>query len=190
MQYWIKVYAIVLLLLTCNNLYAQDEERKMAKYLSWSLLQLFPSPYLMQDANATDSRLNFGLRWQIIPVNISFHANKYVSPAQFFMINPVRRFSGSVEMFVQPEASISGFKYAGFNKLGVSSGIRFVLPLKGEGEHLSYSIGGKVNFREPVSPYYSLELGIYSIYSMVGLQLNYNFISNNRINVGIFLKYF
>lgn len=185
-----KIYAIMLLLMLSSGLKAQNEERKTVKYLSWSIVQLIPSPVFEQDADNSNSRMQFALRWQVIPVNLSFHSNKYTSPVQFFMINPVRRFTGSVEMFVQPEVSTSGYKYSGYDKFGVSSGVRFVLPWKGEGENLSYSIGGKVNFRRPVSPFYSIELGVYAIYSMLGLQVNYNFIPNNKINVGIFIKYF
>jgi hypothetical protein len=58
---------------------------------------------IFQDADENNSRIQFGLRWQLIPVNISFRANDYISPVQFFMINPVRRFTGSFEVFVQPE---------------------------------------------------------------------------------------
>ncbi len=87
----------------------KDVERPAVKLLSWTLLQAIPSPVYNHDASSVDGRLSFGLKWNIVPVNFSFAANKYVSPVQFFMVNPVRRNAGSVELFVQPEVSTAGF---------------------------------------------------------------------------------
>jgi hypothetical protein len=189
---YIKNYILIIsvLIIISGNTAAQSEERTTAKYISWALIQLFPSPVFYQDADENNSRLQFGLRWQLISLNLSFHSNKYTSPVQFFMINPVRRFTGSLELFLQPEIYTSSFKYSQLNKTGLGAGARFVLPLKGEGEHVSYSIGWKTNMRANSIPYQSIELGIYAVFSMVGIQFNYNFTEHNKYNIGFFIKYF
>ncbi|MEI7485685.1 MAG: hypothetical protein WCK13_13320, partial [Ignavibacteriota bacterium] len=123
----------ILVVLVITNSSAQDTNfthRKTSKYLTWSLLQFIPSPTLVSDANKENARVQFGFQWQIIPVNFSFRANKFVSPVQFFMINPVRRVAGSAELFVQPEVVTSGFKYSGFNNFAVSTGGRFIIPIQ------------------------------------------------------------
>ncbi|MCX6159815.1 MAG: hypothetical protein NTV87_00565 [Ignavibacteriae bacterium] len=82
------------------------------KNVTWTLLQLVPSPVFYQDSDDNNARIQFGFKWHITPVNISFNPNKYVSPVQFFRIDPVRRFTGSAELFVQPELATAEFKYS------------------------------------------------------------------------------
>lgn len=93
----ILLISIVYFAVFSSDSYSQEQEfelRKTTKYLNWSLLQLIPSPILVSDVNEDNARVQFGFQWQIIPLNYSFRANRFVSPFQFFMINPVRRFSG------------------------------------------------------------------------------------------------
>ncbi|MCB0721307.1 MAG: hypothetical protein KDC42_03290 [Ignavibacteriae bacterium] len=157
-------------------------------------MQLIPSPVFFQDQNEDNARVIFGLRWQVTPINIAFKTNKYVSPVQFFMINPVRRFTGSVEMFVQPEWTTTGFRYSNLNRFGISIGSRVILPIQGEGENLSASIGGKYNYREDFysdkNSYLGVETGLYFFYGLMGVQFNYNFDSKTKYNIGLYIKYF
>ncbi len=176
---------------------AQDTnftQRKTTKYLSWSLLQLIPSPTLVSDANNDNARVQFGLKWQIIPINFSFRANKFVSPVQFFMINPVRRVTGSAELFVQPEIVTSGFKYSGFNSFGVTTGGRFVIPVQELGENISASVGANYTFRKNditgENGYTGIEAGVYFFGGMMGFQFVKNFNNNNNFSVSLYLKYF
>jgi hypothetical protein len=173
---------------------AQDETNRSAKYLTWSALQLVPSPVFLHDGDEGNNRIVPTLRWQITPVNFSFRANKYVSPVQFFMINPVRRFSGSIEIFVQPEWSIGNFKYSRLGRFGISTGSRLNLPLSADGEYLSMSLGGKYNYRKSLdggkNDFVSLEGGVYALYGMVGLQFNYNINARSNYNFGLYIKYF
>ena len=106
--------SLMFIVVSASASFSQEKEydfafRKGTKYLNWTLLQLIPSPYFDNDANVDNARIQFGFRWQFIPVSYSFRANKFVSPVQFFMVNPVRRFSGSIELFVQPEVVTSSF---------------------------------------------------------------------------------
>jgi hypothetical protein len=189
-----NIPAVLLLFCFVNSALSQDETDKQLMYKSWVMLQLIPSPVLFQDSDNEHSKVQFGLRWQVIPVNISFRSNKFTSPLQFFKINPVRRFSGSMDIFIQPEWTITGYKYSGLSRFGLSAGSRFILPLKGDGEKISFSLGGKYNYRKDSlteqNGFWSAEAGIYFLFSFVGIQFNYNFDDRTRYNIGFYIKYF
>lgn len=188
---------LIILLITILPLifaFSQDDTDTKAKYLSWAILQTMPSPVYIQDSDDNNARIQFGLRWHLTPINISFRANKYISPVQFFVINPVRKFTGSIELFVQPEWTTSSFKYAGLARFGISTGTRLTLPVSGEGQNLSVSFGGKYSYRKDLegdnNGYFGVETGIYVIYGILGFQFNYNFDSRTRYNFGLYFKYF
>jgi len=170
-----------------------DVERTAVKYLSWTLIQTIPSVTWLNDRNDIDNSLVFALRWQITPINFSFSTNKYVSPVQIIMVNPMRRYTGSVEIFLQPEWTMSSMTNSGYDRFGIGLGSRVNIPLKNMGEHLYMSIGGKYNFRkndrESKEGYYGAEAGVYALFGILGLQFNYNFDDNSRYNFGIYLKY-
>ena len=170
-----------------------DVERTSARNISWVITQLIPSPTWLSDRNADDNSLTFALRWQITPLNISFSTNKYVSPVQFFFVNPMRKYTGSLEFFVQPELAIGSNDYSGFNKTGIGVGSRVNIPVNNYGEHLYVSLGGKYTFRknpsENIKGYYGVEGGVYAIFGILGIQGNYNFNDNTRYNFSIYFKY-
>jgi len=197
-----RIIYLLSLLFVFSNSFAQtkeieervtDVEKPFKKYYSWALAQLIPSMTWLNDRNENNSSLNFALRWQVTPLNISFSTNKYVSPVQFFFVNPMRKYTGSLEFFVQPEWSLSRFENSGLKKFGIGVGSRINIPLKNYGEHLYASVGGKYNFRKNEAKnkngYYGVEAGIYAIFGVVGLQFNYNFDDNTRYNFGIYIKY-
>ncbi|MDQ3021976.1 MAG: hypothetical protein M3R36_15600 [Bacteroidota bacterium] len=170
-----------------------DVEKKSLRNISWVLSQLIPSPTWLNDRNGNNNSVNFAFRWQITPLNISFSTNKFVTPVQFFFVNPMRKYTGSLEFFVQPEFATASFENSGYNKLGIGVGSRINIPVKNYGEHLYVSLGGKYNFRknelENKNGYYGIEGGIYAIFGLLGLQFNYNFDKNTRYNFGIYFKY-
>ena len=174
--------------------YPQDRTDNTAKYLSWGLLQTIPSPVLFQDSNDKDARVIFGLRWQITPVNISFRSNRFESPFQFFMINPARKFTGSIELFLQPELASDEFEYSSLSRFGLGAGSRVIIPISGDGQNISASIGGKYNYRKDFSGgkdhYFGIETGIYFIYGILGVQFNYNFDKKTKYNISIYFKFF
>lgn len=175
-------------------LVAQDSTNYTKMYTSWGLMQIVPSPVIFQDRNTNDSKIQLGLRWQIIPINISFRSNKYTSAIQFFKINPVRRFTGSMDIFVQPEWIVTGIKYSGLSRFGISAGSRILLPVKGDGEKISVSLGSKYTHRNDnitnKHGYWSIESGVYFIFSFIGFQFSYNFDERSRYNLGMYVKYF
>ena len=189
----ILIFTIVLLTLS-SRAFSQYEENKSSEAVNWTILQLIPNPAFIQETDKDNARLLFALRWEVTPINYSFSANKFISPLQFFKINPVRRFAGSAELFVQPEWTTGNFKYASFDRFGVSSGIRIVLPLREKGESLAFSIGAKANYRKDYisndNTFIGVEEGIYFLGGMVGLQLNQNFSSQTKYNFSLYIKYF
>lgn len=193
----IKIITILVLLALSTNLYSQFDdikENKTKKYVTWGLLQLIPSPTFYQDSNGDDVRIQFGLKWNIVPINISFNPNKYVSPVQMFMISPVRRFTGSAELFIQPELATSSFDYSSLSVFGLSIGSRVILPIYEKGENLSLSFGAKYtyrkNFLEDNNFYYGAEAGLYFFAGMLGLQYTHNFETKTRYDISFYIKYF
>lgn len=164
------------------------------KWTTWTLLQAIPSPTLFEDKNNNKTAVRFGLQWQVTPLLYSFNSNKYVSHFNFFFINPVKKFSGSVELFFQPEYVPGGFKYSELNKFMFKSGSRLNLPVFHKGEYLSFSIGGGYYYNKSKSGEVidglTYEAGIYSFFGMLGLKFNYNQKSSSRYSVGLYFKYY
>lgn len=190
----IKNLAIIFTLLFSLSASAQDNTQVAKRNTSWILSQLIPSPVLFHDGNSDDGRLIYGFQWNITPLNISFNANEYISPAQFFYINPVRRFTGSIELFVQPQIPLASFKYGEMDRFGLSTGSRIMIPLKEQGEHLAMSVGGKYTFRKDRigenNGYWGVETGVYALFGMAGVQFNYNFDNRTRYEIALYLKFF
>ena len=161
--------------------------------MSWALFQAIPSPVVYEDSGGSECTLKAGLRWQIIPVNYSFSANRFVSNVQFFMINPVRRFAGSIELFFQPEVVLTEFDHSRLKRFWVSAGFRVIIPVVNYGELLSGSLGVKANLQGAqqggAENYFGLEAGFY-LYGMLGVQANLNFHSGNRFSLGLYVKYY
>ena len=193
-KYFVFILIPLFSIIHVKRVYSQDETDKTAEYLSWVLLQAIPSPVFFQDADDNNARIQFGFRWQVTPLNISFNSNRYISPVQFFKINPVRRFTGSFELFIQPELALSNPKYSNLRKFSLAGGGRIIFPLSGEGQNLAASAGTKYvlhkDFFGSDKSYWGIETGIYAIYGLLGLQFNYNFSKQTRYNIGIYFKFF
>lgn len=167
---------------------------KFVEWTTWTLFQTIPSPTFFQDRSDNNSRLQFGFRWHITPVNYSFNANKLVPATQFFKVNPVRRYGGSIELFAQPEWATASFDYSDFNRFNLATGVRGFIPAVEYGEYLSFSVAAKYNFRKNKQNenigYYSAEGGLYTLFGILGLVADYNFTSESRYNISINLKYY
>ena len=190
-----KVKLLIFILFLNGSLYSQDiGERTFNKYFYWTLLQAFPCPTYYHDGNGIDNRMQFGFKWNVIPLNVSFRTNKYISNFQFFMINPVRRFTGSAEIFLQPEVTTANFKYSNLKNWGISSGTRIILPITERGEDVCISLAAKYSYRKDNSDnnvfYTGIEGGIYFFGGMIGLQYTHNISSRTNFNFNFYLKYF
>jgi len=188
----ISILALTVVWLSALS-FGQEAERPFLKYMSWALFQAIPSPVVYDDSGGSECTVKAGLRWQIIPVNYSFSANRFVSNVQFFMINPVRRFAGSLELFLQPEVVLTDFDHSRLKRFWVSAGFRVIIPVWNYGELLSGSLGVKANLQGAqqggAENFFGLEAGIY-LYGMLGVQANLNFHGGNRFSLGLYLKYY
>lgn len=164
------------------------------KWTTWTLLQAVPSITFFEDRNEKNSGLRFGLEWQVIPLSYSFNSNPYVSPVQFFYVRPAARFSGSAELFFEPEYVPGGFKYADLKRFMFKGGSRLVLPLAQKGEYLSLSLGTGYYYQKTNSGNKNdgatFEAGVYSFFGMLGIKFNYNLKAPIRYNFGMYIKYY
>jgi hypothetical protein len=157
-------------------------------------MQAIPSPNYYQDTDGKNFAMKFGLEWQVIPLSYSFHANKYVSKIQSFYINPVKRFSGSVELFFQPVYITGNYKYSDLQKFSFKTGLRTVIPIAQRGEYLAFSLGGGIYYQKhnsgetKIGP--SLETAVYSFFGFLGVKFNYNFNAPSKYNIGLYFKYY
>lgn len=198
--YMIKLYLVILIIIFINEFYfpdkliAQDKNKNFVEWSTWLLIQGIPSPVFFQDKNEIESRYNFGLRWQITPINISFNINKLVNPVSLFKVNPLKRNIGSMEILIEPQWTMSNFKYAELKRFSLGTGMRIYLPLKEYGEYLSSSIAVKYNLHKRINGaennYAGIEAGIYSFFGIAGIRFNYNFNSSSTYNISLNLRYY
>jgi hypothetical protein len=178
-----------------NNVNSQDKPgNKIVEYGTWALIRSIPSPVFFQDRNNDNSRLSFGLVWNIVPVNYSFGINKTVNPFSVLKVNPLKRFSGSIELDVQPEWTMNSYKYSDLSRFGLTSVFRLYIPMIEFGEYLCSSVGLKYTITNDKSgkrkSYFGLEAGTYTFFGILGFKFAYNFDKESRYNVGINLKYY
>jgi hypothetical protein len=193
----LKLLLIIILysLLFCGELKSQDKSgEKLVEYGTWTLIQAVPSPVFFQDRNEDNARISFGLIWNIVPVNYSFGINKTVSPISILKVNPLRRFSGSAELNIQPEWTMSSYKYSDLSRFGLTSIFRIYIPVVEYGEYLCNSIGLKYtitkNKQGQSKNYFGVEFGTYTFFGMLGFKFTYNFDEVSRYNFGLNLKYY
>lgn len=108
-------------------------EPSMAPGYAWLLGTLAPSPAI---AFGDASKPSFGLAWQVTPVLWSFGVHRATSPWRFFVVDPIARVSGSIELFGTYE-----LYFGAVDTSLVRGGLRTTLPLIQRGEYLAASFG-------------------------------------------------
>lgn len=186
---------LILIFFFHHSSYSQNTSpKKFLEWASWTLFQTIPSPTFYQDRNDSESRLQFGFRWHVTPVNYSFNANKLVTPVQFLKVNPVRRYGGSVELLIDPEWATAGYQYSDLQRFNLTAGARAYIPAIEYGEYLCFSVAGKYNFhknkQDESNGYYSAEAGIYTLFGIAGLVFDYNFTDQSRYSFSLILRYY
>lgn len=134
--------------------------------LSWFATQLIPSPELA----IGDDGAAFGLRWQLVPLLYSFGIDRRLSPFRAFVVEPLVRTSGSIELFVSPEYLAIDDEFA--RRFGYRVGVRAHFPLLERGDYLSFSLGtAYVRFagREAAS----YQFGVYLLFGFLGLEQSF-----------------
>lgn len=99
----------------------------------WSAAQLVPSPLLVTGK----AHVGGGMRWQLTPLLYSFGIAE--RPLRAFLVSPIARHSGSVELHVSPEWACCAPNDQ--SSWLVRAGVRLYLPLLEHGEKLSWSLG-------------------------------------------------
>jgi hypothetical protein len=134
----------------------------------WISSQFIPSPqfnFLKNDG------LKFGLRWQVTPLLYSFGINRKLNPWRYFVVEPMVRQNGSIELFFSPEwLNMTGKFKTNWLFRG---GIRAYFPLYRRGEYLSGSLSASYyNFNGDQG--ISYEAGIYLFFGILGFQATYS----------------
>jgi hypothetical protein len=131
--------------------------------LSWVLTQLLPSPELA----VGDGGALFGMRWQLVPVLYSFGIDRRLSPWRAFVVEPLVRTSGSIELFVSPEYLALDESWS--RRFGFRAGVRAHFPLLEKGDYLSVSLGAAyVRFAGRESASY--QFGAYLLFGFLGFE--------------------
>jgi hypothetical protein len=169
-------------------------QNRFAQWTTWAALQAVPSPGLTLDHGGGGTSVVGELRWQVVPLNYSFNSNDLVSPAQFFLVNPFRRHAGSVEAFVEPAWALQPYRRSGDDRFGAGYGVRLFLPLADYGEALSFSVGTKYLVRDAAGGEAAgtggLELGLYTLFGLVGVRLDLTGDPSHRASFSLALKYY
>jgi hypothetical protein len=189
------IIAVVVFFINCTQVNAQVKSHtKFWKWTTWTLLQAIPSVSYFEDRNQNNTRLKFGLQWQVIPFSYTFRVNKYLSNLNFFFIRPVKRFSGSAELFFEPDYITGDFKYADLKKFMFQSGVRTILPAAQDGEYLAFSLGAGYYYQRlktsELKDGMTIEGGVYSFFGMLGLKFNYNVNAPSRYVISLYIKYY
>ncbi|MBX3211375.1 MAG: hypothetical protein KF850_05030 [Labilithrix sp.] len=141
--------------------------------LAWAAFQLVPSPEIavgrqrhVGPAGEVEAgpRAAFGLRWQLTPVLWSFGVHPSQSRWRTFVVDPIARQSGSIELS-------TSFEYIGghVDRLLARPGLRVYLPVAHKGEYLSVSLGTSVYAYEGLRVAY--DVGAYILAGTVGFQM-------------------
>jgi hypothetical protein len=138
------------------------EEPRIHPTLPWVAAQLLPSPEL-----TLAEEPGFGMRWQVTPLSYSFGLHRSLSPWRSFVVEPLARQSGSIELCVSPE-----YLSALDEEFGMRFGIRSYFPLVERGEYLSFSIGSSY-LRFGSEGGQAWEAGLYVLSGFVGIEVAY-----------------
>lgn len=180
------------LALSPGSTYAGD--RGTMSWLTWAALQAVPSPTFTLDKGHGDHQTVLSFRWQITPISYSWSANELVSPVSYLKVNPVRRHAGSAELFVQPEVALEDFRNTDLSGSSLGLGSRAFFPVDECGEYLSVSLGGKYLIRKSPAgngaSTFAGELGVYTLFGTLGMQLSIAANPAARYSLSIYLKYY
>ncbi|HKP61777.1 MAG TPA: hypothetical protein VJV78_33835 [Polyangiales bacterium] len=149
---------------------------------AWATAQLIPSPLLVVGAG----HVGGGMRWQLTPLLYSFGIA--ARPFRSFVIAPIARHSGSVELHFSPEWACCAPD--GDSGWLARAGLRVYLPLLEHGEVLSWSVGA--------SGYYAADgfgpagdLGIYTLFGVLGLTVTVSpLLSRREVIAALNIRYF
>jgi hypothetical protein len=154
----------------------------LAAAMVWGLAQLIPSPLYVASSN----RVGGGVRWQITPLVYSFGVA--ARPVRAFIIEPVARHTGAVELYGSPEWACCAPGDA--TSFIARAGVRLYLPLIGRGEALTGSVGGSY-YRAGDGDGPSVEVGVYALFASLGLTVTVSpRLTGREVITALHLRYF
>ena len=127
--------------------------------LAWMLTQLVPSPELGFGA----PRAAFGVRWQLTPILYSWGMYRKLSPWRTFVVEPLTRQSGSIEVFASPENLAGEWLFR--------TGVHATFPLLERGEKLALTLGAGAVLGTEASA--EFEGGFSILFGALGLFVSY-----------------
>jgi hypothetical protein len=128
----------------------------------WMLAQGVPSPEVGVGGVSPAA----GLRWQLTPLLYSWGLYRKLSPWRTFVVEPLTRQSGSVELFFSPE-----FLSARTSEWIARTGVHATFPLLERGEKLALTLGAGVCFGSETSA--DFEGGVSIFFGAFGLFFSY-----------------
>jgi hypothetical protein len=154
----------------------------LAAAMVWGLAQLIPSPLYVASSN----RVGGGVRWQITPLVYSFGVA--ARPVRAFIIEPVARHTGAIELYGSPEWACCAPGDA--TSFIARAGVRLDLPLIGRGEALTGSVGGSY-YRAGDGDGPSVEVGVYALFASLGLTVTVSpRLTGREVITALHLRYF
>lgn len=179
------VTSVAIARVTASEQEAGSPGRVMSPALAaglWTTAQLVPSPLLVTSSD----HIGGGVRWQITPLLYSFGVTAH--PWRAFVIEPIARHSGSIELYGSPEWACCA--PGGHTSWLARGGARLYLPLIERGESLSWSLGGSY-YRAAGGGGGAAELGIYTISGVFGLTVTVSpVLARRELITALSIRYF
>lgn len=131
---------------------------------AWIGLQALPSPEVAVGRVQGQTEEAFGLRWQLSPVVWSWGVNRRVSRWRFFVVDPLARHSGSLEL-----SGTFEYLFGYVDRMIVRPGVRAYFPLAQRGEYLSMSLGTST-YAYDQKAHVAYDVGAYVLFGLFGVQ--------------------
>jgi hypothetical protein len=180
--------AAIVLLGLAGPVRAQDASGSPARLSAlmaagaWTVGQLIPSPLLV----IGERHAGGGMRWQLTPLLFSFGIA--ARPLRSFVVSPIARHSGSIELHVSPEwaCCAPGADHGWLAR----AGLRAYLPWLEHGEVLSWSVGASGYYAaDGFGP--AADLGIYTLFGVLGLTVTVSpWLSQREVITSLNFRYF
>lgn len=141
--------------------------------LVWLGAQVVPSPEIAVGSThridvdgrvESETPVAFGLRWQVTPVLWSWGVNRHVNRWRWFVVDPLARVSGSIQL----DATLE-YLWGHVDRFLVRPGVHANFPLVQRGEYLSMSIGTST-YQYDSTMHVAYDAGLYVLFGMLGAQ--------------------
>jgi hypothetical protein len=143
--------------------------------LAWIATQLvLPSPEVgignvrrigLDGSVRDETPVAFGLRWQLTPILWSWGVNRRVNRWRIFVVDPLARTSGSIELNTSIE-----YLWGHVDRFLFRPGVRATFPVLHRGEYLAVSFGTST-YQYDEATRVAYDFGAYFLYGILGAQV-------------------